>query len=185
MSRSIVRLFAAAVVAAAIPATAHAQESCAVVGAGSCFINVGAAVTIPAIKFLSSDVSDVAFSISDPGWEAFLSSLDADTTVVSGVALTARTNTAYTVTLTSPATFSGGSWERTDLRWDTQAGACGQGDATQALDASEALSFPGTATDGETLNLCLGLVFPNNLASPKLAVGGPHTIALTLTIAAP
>lgn len=184
MSRSLVRWIVGAAVAVALPAAAQAQNACTVIGAGNCTVGLATSVTIPQISFLNADQSAVAFSISNLGWTAFLGSAALDTTVVSGVALNVRSNTAYTVALEA-GSWSGGGWVVGDLKVDTQAGACAQGDAVTPMVANNALAaFPGSATDGAGLNLCLGLTFPNDLADTRLAPGA-YTIPLTLRITAP
>lgn len=183
MFRSLKRILTAAAVVAVLPVVAQAQNDCIVIGAGNCTVNLGTQVTIPKIAYINTPTSAFTFQISNAGWQDFLDSGSADTTVTTGVVVTVKANTAHSVALEA-GTF-GGSWVHGDMRWDTQAGACSYGQATQVLDATESLTgFSGGATSGETLNLCLGLVIPNNLASPKLGQG-TFALPLTLRITAP
>ncbi len=184
MSRSLVRWIAGAALALSLPAVAQAQNACTVIGAGNCTVDLATSVTIPQISFLNADQSAVAFAITNAGWTAFLGSAALDTTVVTGVALNVRANTTYSVALEA-GSWSGGGWLVGDLKYDTQAGACAQGNAQTAMAANNALSaFSGAATNGESLNLCLGLTFPNDLSDTRLAPGA-YSIPLTLRITAP
>jgi len=183
MFRTIKRVLAAAALAAVLPMVAQAQNDCIVIGAGNCTVNLGTQVTIPKIAFLDANTSSYTFQISNAGWQDFLAGPSADTTVTTGVQVTVRANTAHSVALEA-GTF-GGAWVHGDMRWDTQPGACSYGQATQTLDATESLTeFGGVATNSDVLNLCLGLVIPNNLASAKLGVG-TFALPLTLRITAP
>lgn len=185
MSRSIVRTIAGLALVASLPAMAQAQNSCTVnvasPGPDFCAVNLGMSVSVPVLAYLNIPGATLAFP--QPNWATYLATPTATTTVTS-TQLTIRTNSNYTLALSS-AGWAGGAWTLSDVRFGLNASACTlPAEVPTTLTASQNLAVPGTAANNYQQFLCLGLVYPGDLTNTKLTPG-TFTLPLVLTITAP
>lgn len=186
MPRSFVRTLVGLALVATLPAMAQAQNSCTVnvadPGPGNCAVNLDMSVSVPILAYLNIPVTDLAFPT--PNWATFLATPTATTTVTS-TQMTIRTNSTYTLALSSAGWDAPANWTLGDVRFGLNGTACTlPGEVPSTLAASQNLAVPGTATNSYQQFLCLGLVYPGDLADSRLAPG-TFDLPLVLTITAP
>lgn len=186
MSRSILRTIAGVALVAALPALSQAQNACTVnvasPGPGNCAVNLGMSVSVPVLAYLNIPVTDIAFPA--PDWNAFLAAPTTTTTVTS-TQLTIRTNSTYSVALSSAGWDAPANWTLGDVRFGLNGTACTlPAQVPSTLAANQTLALPGTATNSYQQFLCLGLVYPGDLSDTKLTPG-TFDLPLVLTITAP
>lgn len=187
MSRSVARMLAGAALVAAVPFAAQAQTCTLSPTSATCEVTMTVSANIPELLFLEVGSQTLDF-FGTFDWDAFL----ADPTnagpgwvALTETGLTIRTNSTYTVALQTSTGWSG-TWANSDVRYGTiNTGTCTVGDAAGTFTGDDDLTgLTGTATNGYTPVLCLGLAMPTSLADPKLAPGS-YTLGLQLAVTAP
>lgn len=186
MSRSIVRTLAGLALVATLPAMAQAQNFCTVnvasPGPGNCAVNLDMSVSVPILAYLNIPVTDLAFPT--PNWATFLDA-PAPTTTVTSTQMTIRTNSTYTLALSSVGWDAPANWELSDVRYGLSGSACTlPAEVPATLLGSQNLGVPGVAASNYQQFLCLGLVYPGDLTDDKLTPG-TFALPLVLTITAP
>jgi len=188
MSRSYVRIVAGAALVAAVPFIAQAQSCSLSPTSATCEVTLSVAANVPELLFLEvGDVSLDFFSGFD--WDGFL----ADPTnsgpgwvALTETGLTIRTNSTYVIALQTSTGWGAAPWTNGDVRFGTiNSGSCTVTDAAGTFSGDDDLSgLTGTATDGYTPVLCLGLAMPSSLEDAKLAPSS-STLGLQLVATAP
>lgn len=189
MSRFVSRFIAGAVLAAVLPMAAGAQLSCTVVEpATTCNVVVSTTIDIPKLAFLQTTTNSLDFSLTSGEWSTLLGSTFADTTIRRQFNLTAKSNTARTISITTNLNSGPNApFLLSDLRFgEIAVGTCGAGDVVNTLTSPQAVTgLNGGASVGVTRTICIGLNIPNDLSSTKLAPTVNQTIQFTAEISAP
>ena len=188
MSRSIVRLVAGVTLAAAVPFIAQAQTCTLSPTNPACEVAVTVSANIPELLFLEVGSTTLDFFVVFD-WDAFLAdptNAAAGWVALAETGLTIRTNSTYVIALQTSTGWGAAPWTNGDVRFGTiNAAGCTATDAAGTFTGADDLSgLTGTATNGYTPVLCLGLALPSSLEDAKLAPGN-STLGLQLVATAP
>jgi hypothetical protein len=149
-------------------------------------------VTVPTLARIDAtgaSLSGATLTLTSPVWADFLDTPTL-TYTLSQAALVVRSNTSFNVGIMGGTWTQPGATNRVvgDISYEAVSGACGDqtvsGYATALTGASVTAFSSGSASSSFTRNLCLALVFPGDLADPKLTPGA-YTLPITLTLTAP